>query len=342
MTTLTKKNRVLENCDPNNIPLEVLLSPEPILLKGLVKGWELVKTGLTSNKEAIDYLKSFYNGKPAGSYFGSPDINGRFAYNEDISQVNFEVKKTQLNDVLDLISKNLSNPNPPSYYVASNSIDGHFPELRNTNDLNFQSINMEPINPIASIWIGNKSLVPCHYDGSNNIACCVAGKRRFTLFPPEDIHNLYPGPLHPTPGGQAISMVDFESPDYDKYPRFKEAEKSKQVFDLEPGDALYFPSMWWHQVEGLSAFNILINYWWSLSPVYRGQPMNVLNHALLSIRDLPVEEKKAWKHIFDYYIFGDAENAGEHLPEHAKGLLGEINDLKARQLKAMLLNKLNR
>jgi hypothetical protein len=70
--------------------------------------------------------------------------------------------------------------------------------------------------------------------------------------------------------------------------------------------------------------------------------MNVLNHALLSIRDLSADEKQAWKHIFDYYIFGAAENAGKHLPEHAKGLLGDIDDLKARQLRAMLLNKLSR
>lgn len=342
MKTISKKNKVLEGCHPDNIPPEVLLSSEPILLKGLVKDWALVKAGLKSDKAAIDYLKSFYNGKPAGTYFGSPDIKGRFAYDEDVSKVNFEVKKAQLDEVLDLIFQNISNPTPPAYYVASNAIDGHFPELRNTNDLSFQQTHMQQIKPIASIWIGNSSLVPCHYDGSNNIACCVAGKRRFTLFPPEQIHNLYPGPLHPTPGGQAISMVDFASPDFEKYPRFRDAEKVKQVFDLEPGDALFFPSMWWHQVEGLSAFNVLINYWWSMTPAYRGQPMNVLNHALLSIRDLPVEEKQAWKHIFDYYIFGDAEHAGEHLPEQAKGLLGNIDDPKARQLKAMLLNKLNR
>jgi hypothetical protein len=342
MMKMIKKTKIIEGCQPNNIPSEVLLSPEPIILKGLVKDWGLVKAGLKSNKEAISYLKSFYNGKPAGAYFGSPEIEGRFAYNEDLSKVNFEVRKTQLDEVLDLIANHLSNPAPPAHYVASNAIDEHFPELKNTNDLGFEQSHMQGVTPVASIWIGNPSLVPCHYDGSNNIACCVVGKRRFTLFPPEQIHNLYPGPLHPTPGGQAISMVDLAAPDFNKHPRFRDAEKVGQVVDLDAGDAVFFPSMWWHQVEGLSAFNVLINYWWSMSPAHRGQPMNVLNHALLSIRDLSADEKQAWKHIFDYYIFGAAENAGKHLPEHAKGLLGDIDDRKARQLRAMLLNKLSR
>ncbi|WP_293752260.1 cupin-like domain-containing protein [uncultured Paraglaciecola sp.] len=163
-----------------------------------------------------------------------------------------------------------------------------------------------------------------------------------SLFPPEQIHNLYPGPLDPTPGGQAISMVDFSRPDFVKYPRFQRAIEAGQVAEMEPGDALFLPSMWWHQVEALSPFNILINYWWNTSPRYLGQATDVLKHALLGIKDCPKQEKLAWKAIFDYYIFGESDNAGKHLPEEAHGALGKIDSTIARRLRSQIINKLNR
>ena len=33
--------------------------------------------------------------------------------------------------------------------------------------------------------------------------------------------------------------------------------------ELQPGDAIFIPSLWWHQVESLSAVNGLVNYWWT-------------------------------------------------------------------------------
>ena len=59
-------------------------------------------------------------------------------------------------------------------------------------------------------------------------------------------------------------MVDFANPDFEKYPRFREAIAAGQMAELEPGDAVFIPAMWWHHVEGLSAFNTLVNYWWSI------------------------------------------------------------------------------
>jgi hypothetical protein len=41
-------------------------------------------------------------------------------------------------------------------------------------------------------------------------------------------------------------------------------------------------------------------------------------------------------------VFGPSDRAGAHLPEQARGALGPIDDDKARQLRAMLLNALNR
>ena len=346
MTIITRKTKELVGFTPNNIPDEVYTSTEPIILRGLVKDWPLVKAGLDSNEKAIDMLKSFYSGKPSSVYFGDAGIN-RFAYNEDISKLNFEIRKAQIDEILDEIIFTINDPLPPIRYIASNIIDIYFPKLIEEHNLPFdgnyfKETPFEYADPLKGIWIGNKTLSPCHYDAQSNIACVVVGKRKFTLFPPEQIHNLYPGPLELNPGGPAITMVDFDRPDFDKYPRFRDAIPTGQVADVEAGDAIFIPCMWWHQVQSLSTFNVLINYWWNSFPKIRGQAMNALKLALLSIRDRPEQERLAWKHLFDYYVFGEADRAGEHLPDAARGLLGPIDDNAARRLRAELLQKLNR
>ncbi|MEH6548806.1 MAG: cupin-like domain-containing protein [Pseudomonadales bacterium] len=347
MTDITKKVDVLEACTPNNIPPEVFSSTKPLLLKGLVKDWPLVKDGMSSNHRAIETLRSFYSGKAAPVYYGDAETQGRLSYKPDVSALNFEIRRASIEDVLDEILDHINDAAPPVRYIASNIIDIFFPGLSVDNGLSlnggfFEENPLEKGDPMVGIWIGNKTTSPCHYDAQSNIACCAVGKRKFTLFPPDQIQNLYPGPLDLTPGGQAITMVDFSAPDLEKYPRFEEAMSVGQVAELEAGDAIYIPCMWWHQVEATSEFNVLINYWWNTFPQVNGQAMNVLNHALLSLRDRPSAEKEAWRHIFNYYIFGDAQLAGEHLPEQARGILEKLDDAQARQLRAQLINKLNR
>lgn len=343
MLKIDKKTKVLEGIRADSIPYqELIAAAEPVILKGVASDWALVKAGLASDQQAIDYLRSFYNGRTVGTFVGPPEIKGRFFYNENLTGLNFETKRLPMDEVLESIRKHLNEHNPPVFYITSTTLDACLPGLRAENDLVFNDQMFAGNAPLTSIWIGNPTLVSAHYDAPNNIACCVTGRRRFTLFPPEQIHNLYPGPLEPTPGGQAISMVDFADPDFKQYPRFKEALASAQVADLEPGDALFYPSMWWHQVEATAPFNVLINYWWNTSPKFMGTPMNVLKHALLSIRDRPEQEKAAWKEVFDYYIFGPSEGPREHLPEHAQGELAPLDDIEARKLRAFLLNRLNR
>jgi hypothetical protein len=196
--------------------------------------------------------------------------------------------------------------------------------------------------PLGSIWIGNRTTATAHFDMSHNLAVCAVGKRRFTLFPPEQVENLYPGPLEPTPGGQVVSMVDFRDPDWQRFPRFREAVAAGQVADLEPGDVLFYPALWWHHVEALEAFNVLVNYWWNTSPAFMDTPWNTILHGMLSLRDRPEPEKQAWRALFDYYIFGPGDRPVAHLPEAAQGALAPLDDMRARRLRAMLLNKLNR
>jgi len=332
--------RVLEGCRPETLPLRRLLEEGvPTVLKGLVRDWGLVQAGLRSPQAAMDHLRRHYNGRPVQYNWGEPATAGRPFYNEDFTALNCQVRRGSLEQVLDELAALLDEPNPPTYYVASLPVDYCLPGLRADSDLDLAT---HGVNAPPAIWIGNRVTASCHYDAPDNIACCAVGRRRFTLFPPEQIANLYPGPLDPTPGGQAISVVDFEHPDLVRYPRFAQALEAGQSVELEPGDAIFIPSMWWHHVQGLTPFTVLVNYWWGSMPAWIPTPMHALYHAMWAIRDRPEREKRAWREVFEYYVFGPSGRAGEHLPEQARGLLGPIDEVRARQLRAMLIQKLNR
>jgi hypothetical protein len=130
--------------------------------------------------------------------------------------------------------------------------------------------------------------------------------------------NLYIGPLDFNPAGQAISLVDFVAPDYERFPRFREALRHAQVAELGPGDAIFIPSMWWHHVEALTPFNVLVNYWWRQSPDYMDTPTNALMLALLTMRELPAEQRRAWQEIFRHYIFEADDQTAAHMPPAAR------------------------
>jgi hypothetical protein len=100
--------------------------------------------------------------------------------------------------------------------------------------------------------------------------------------------------------------------------------------------------MWWHHVEALDNLNVLVNYWWRPVPVYAGAPADVLMHALMSIRDLPAGQRKAWEGLFSHYIFNAGEDVYNHIPEARRGALARMTDDNARKIRSMLLNKLNR
>lgn len=343
MTGEMRSTQVIEDVAPDAIPFDILMEAQrPAILKGLARDWPLVRAGAEGPASAIAYLKRFDRGQPIVGYTGAPEIKGRYFYDDTMTRLNFSAERVLLGDYLARMAGHLEDPAPPSLYIGSTDVDTCLPGLRGENDLMLGHPMFAANPPIVSIWIGNRTIASAHHDMSNNIACCMVGRRRFTLFPPEQIANLYPGPLEPTPGGQVVSMVDFADPDFDRFPRFREAMAAGEVAELEPGDVLFYPALWWHHVEALEAFNILINYWWNLSPAFIDTPMTTLLHGLLSLRDRPESEKQAWRALFDYYVFGPAERAGAHLPEAARGALGPLDEIKARRLRAQLLNRLNR
>ena len=337
MLTALKPVREVWGVSPHQLTDEILMSTEPLILRGLVADWPIVRAALTSQQAAEDYLRSFYNGAALTAMHGTPENGDRFFYNDSFSGFNYVSSRVKLDMVLDTMRAHLHDEKPPAIYVGSTTIDLYLPGFRTENDL-----NLKERDPLINIWIGNRTRVPAHFDLPDNIACIAAGRRRFTLFPPDQLSNLYIGPLDLTPAGQAISLVDFNQPDFEKFPRFATALEHAQVAELETGDALFLPSMWWHHVEALDTFNILINYWWRQSPGYMDTPLNTLMHALLTMRDLPAEQRAAWKEIFRHFIFESDGEEIRHIPPNARGILGQFTDESARLLRAELLNKMKR
>lgn len=340
MSRVTTPLKVLEGHSPDDLPMnDMIAGGEPVVLKGLVKSWPVVSAAAESDQAAIRYLLSFYNGRPLSTAFAPAEAEGRLYYNDEFTKLNFDNKNLPLSEVMRVLEEGFDQAQPPGVYIASAPIDNCLPGFRRENDLDFAALGIEAP---PSIWIGNRITASCHYDAPHNIACSVVGRRRFTLFPPEQIFNLYPGPLDPTPGGQAISLVDFAAPDLRKYPRFARALEAARVVELAPGDAVYIPSLWWHHVQGLERLNVLVNYWWSTVPKHIPTPVSALYHAMWSLRARPDTEKRAWKSIFDFYVFGDSAAAAEHLPAGARGFLGDADETRARQMRAKLINDLNR
>ena len=325
------------NCDPGRLPDGVLESERPLLLKDLVAEWPLVEAAKQSANAADSYLREFYNGKPVTVSVGPPEIDGRIFYNDDLSDFNFVMRRARLDAFLDALRQHRGDDKPPVHYVGSTTVDYILPGIREHNDL-----SLGDVEPLVSIWLGNQTCIAAHFDVPDNVACVVAGRRRFTLFPPDQLENLYVGPLDYAPAGQSISLVDLREPDFEKFPRFRTALQHAQVADMQPGDALFIPSMWWHHVLGLESFNVLINYWWRSVPDWMGNPMDVLNHALLSIRDLPDAQRKIWQNIFAHYDFEPDDEVVAHIPEGARGVMAPIDEPTARKLRGLLLKRLNR
>lgn len=320
------------------MPLEQFLtSTEPVVVRGLLAGWPLVEAAREGDAAAVAYLKGFTNDAlPATVTVAPPAAGGRIFYNADFTGFNFRRESIPLSVVLDTLLKYRDVPGAPMIYLGATTIETYLPGLREANHVAVGSRD-----PLASIWIGNRSRVPTHQDLPANLACVAAGRRRFTLFPPDQLRNLYIGPLDFTPAGQPISLVDPTAPDLARFPQFAEAWRHARVAELAAGDALFIPGMWWHHIEALDAFNVLVNYWWRSSAAHRDAPVNALMLAILCLRDLPEHERAIWQEVFRHYVFDfDAEGVAGHIPEHARHVLGVLEPAKVDNLRAALMQRL--
>lgn len=324
---------IVEGIDRDRFEAEIVPAGRPVVLRGLVGDWPIVEAARRSPRAFADYLGALPAIAPVHAWFGAPERNGRFGYNEDFTGFDHERRVLALGELLAYVLDSGADPTAFSAYAGGIPIGATIPRLR-------EAIPMPLLDPtremLVSLWLGTRTRTAAHWDVPQNLACVVLGRRRFTLFPTDQVSNLYVGPLDFTPAGQPISLVDFAAPDLDRFPNFAKAMAAAEVAELGPGDALYLPSLWWHHVESLDPVGAMINFWWRDGPEYLVTPLLTLYHALLTLRELPTNERAAWRSFFDHYIFETNGDPMAHLPSSARGVFGEVTPELIERIKRML------
>jgi len=326
--------------DSDAIRRDVLEDKRPAVLRGLVGDWPAVKQGQDSPAALVRYLKGFDSGKPVDALLAAPEIDGQIFYNDAMTGFNFLRNRLPLAAVAEQVLRYAGFPKSPAVAAQSALIRDCLPGFSDENRLRIVDANVLP-----RIWLGNRITTPAHVDEWNNIGCVVAGRRRFTLFPPEQVANLYIGPLDFAPTGAPMSLVPLRHPDFERYPKFREALAAAQTAELAPGDAIFIPPLWWHHVESLEPFNVLVNYWWHESQgdgALADSAFDALLHGMLSIRALPPATRRAWRAFFEQYVFGDEARALEHIPPDRRGILGQLSSEQRAGLRAHLAKRLAR
>lgn len=320
--------------DPDALK-EGFASGRPFVVRQLHSDWPLVQKGRESASALKQYLLSFSLKREFVFAIGEPEQKGKIFYNRDMG-VNFVERRAPFETVLGYFDEIRDAGEDVALYLSSLEIHKYFENLLSETPAYLAEDNCR-----AGLWIGNKIQVPLHNDFPSNVACVIGGRRKFTLMPPAQFENLYLGPIDFTPAGRAVSMVDLENPDFKKYPKFATALEQALTAELSPGDIIYIPSMWWHAVEGLDDFNVMLNFWWREKPVFLGGPDAAMKLAIATIRDLPHPEKHHWKQLFEYYVFNNTEENVSHIPEKSRGILSTINSELARKIKSYLLEVLS-
>ncbi len=128
-------------------------------------------------------------------------------------------------------------------------------ELRELNALCHWPGYFDKMGP-PRFWIGPAGTVtPLHCDYDDNIFAQIWGTKRIWLAPAHHDEFLYPKEANAILFG---SPFDPDRPDYERFPLARQAALVECV--MQPGEMLYLPAGWYHQVRSLS-FSLSANRW---------------------------------------------------------------------------------
>lgn len=143
------------DCTADALPLAALCAAaQPVVLRGVARDWQLVQAGQRGDAEAMAVLRRFDRAQPLQYSYGGPEIAGRPFYTDDVTDLNFEVRRGSLGSVLEAIEAHRNDAQPPTYYLASLPVDDYLPGLRAGNDLDMRASgnDVQPASGSATAW----------------------------------------------------------------------------------------------------------------------------------------------------------------------------------------------
>jgi hypothetical protein len=203
---------------------------KPIILTDVTKGWRAL-TYWTP-----EYLKA---------KCGDAEVEVMTGREADPNyEVNMQTHKTKM-AFREFVDKVFSGVKTNDCYITGNN---HF--LENTEvhclleDISASSEYLNPEIPgFTFFWFGpGGTITQPHHDELNILMCQVIGQKKVTLISPDQTPLVYNNL-------GVYSEVDWNAPDYDRYPLFKKVESMEVT--LVPGESLFLPVGWWHHVQSL-------------------------------------------------------------------------------------------
>jgi hypothetical protein len=303
----------------------------PAILRGIAADWPAVRAA-----DPAAYLARFDAGQAIGIAIAPPEAEGRLAYTPDMSALSFGRESGTIASLLARLQMVADAAAAPAIAAQAVMVSDALPGFEAEN-----RIALVPEGVVPRIWIGNRVRVATHHDMNSNVAVVMAGRRRFTLFPPDQVANLYIGPIEFTPAGTPIGLFDPDEPDFDRFPLARQAMAQARVAELGPGDAIFIPHMWWHHVRSLDPVSILVNYWWDEAPPPQPglAPIDTMVHAILAFSDLPENQRAAWRAMFDEFVFGPPP---DHVPVERRGIRGALSEESKARVRRQLGQMMSR
>ncbi len=127
-----------------------------------------------------------------------------------------------------------------------------------------------------NLWVGPGGHTSClHYDPMDGLLMQLYGAKKVLLFPPSQTYNLYPIPVYKQLRyglklRPVYSQVYPHRPDLQAFPRYANALPWGSELVLNPGEILFLPAGWWHEVTSMGDDLVCsVNRFWNVLPLSR-------------------------------------------------------------------------